>query len=561
MEKTTPGSASPPEVASVRSLDAGEQEPASAPRASRPVLPKWRFICLVICLSFGLFLSLLDTTIIATALYTIGVDLKALDTSNWVALAYTLSYLGCAVIFARVADVIGRRDAYVVAFIIFFAFSLGCGFAKTINQLIACRVLQGIGGSGLYSLTFVILPEICPTHLLQSIGSSVGAVVAMSGILGPVLGGIITHSTTWRWIFWINAPIGIIPMVLFIIAWPRPHQMIHAPRRSIKQLDFLGAALVIAASVLVVFSFQQAGIHHDSWKSALFIAPLIVGVLCYILLFIWELVVAKFWEDKLMTMFPIRLVKGRIYMGYVLTTLIGGFPYFGIIFNLPLRLQVVNSKSQLVAGVALLPMVGAVAISSAVASMINTKKNRIFLTLLIGACFTVVGTALLSTLANKPEVQPRVYGFQVFVGVGFGLMVSTTSFGGSLQSEPRDRTVSQGIIAQVRVLGGSIGIAASTAIIATCQSRTLKGIVTQEQLTTLETSARTMTQEQLAKVRGAYSDAFKETMWVCTGVAALGVLVAFMSYTRNPRQLSDMVMEVRGEEMGKKGKEMPEASV
>lgn len=155
-------------------------------------------------LGIGLFLSLLDTTIVATALYTIGVDLKSLDTSNWVALAYTLSYLGCAVIFARVADVIGRRDAYVAAFIIFFAFSLGCGFAKTMNQLIACRVLQGIGGSGLYSLTFVILPEICPTHLLQSIGSVIGAVVAMSGILGPVLGGIITHNATWRWIFWIK---------------------------------------------------------------------------------------------------------------------------------------------------------------------------------------------------------------------------------------------------------------------------------------------------------------------------------------------------------------------
>jgi MFS family permease len=155
-------------------------------------------------LCFGLFLSLLDTTIVATALYTIGVDLKTLGSVNWVALAYTLSYLGCAVIFARVADIVGRRNAYIAAFIIFFAFSLGCGFAQSLNQLIACRTLQGVGGAGLYSLTFVVLTEICPQKLVQMMGALAGAVVAMAGVLGPVLGGIITHYTTWRWIFWIK---------------------------------------------------------------------------------------------------------------------------------------------------------------------------------------------------------------------------------------------------------------------------------------------------------------------------------------------------------------------
>jgi len=118
-------------------------------------------------LFFGLFLSLLDTTILATALYTIGVDLKSLRSVTWVALAYTLSYLGCTVVFARCADIVGRRNAYIAAFLIFFAFSLGCGFSQTLNQLIACRVLQGIGGAGLYSLTFVILPEIYPPKIAK----------------------------------------------------------------------------------------------------------------------------------------------------------------------------------------------------------------------------------------------------------------------------------------------------------------------------------------------------------------------------------------------------------
>lgn len=134
-------------------------------------------------------------------------------------------------------------------------------------------------------------------------------------------------------------------------------------------------------------------------------------------------------------MFPLDLMKRRVYMGYVAVTLLGGFPYFMVIYTLPLRLQIVNEKTQLVAGLALLPMVGAVAVFSTVAAILNTKKNLIFETLLVGALFSVAGTALLSTLKNVPEVEPKMYGFQVFIGIGFGLMVSTTSLGGGMECE------------------------------------------------------------------------------------------------------------------------------
>jgi MFS family permease len=152
----------------------------------------------------GLFLSFIDTSIVATALYSIGRDFNAVGTVNWVALAYTLAYVGCAVIFARLGDVFGRKNAYVAAFIVFLGASIGSGFSQSLNQLIAFRTLQGIGGAGLYSLAFVILPEICPPEMRKWIGGFAGAVIAMSGVLGPVLGGIITHYTTWRWVFWIK---------------------------------------------------------------------------------------------------------------------------------------------------------------------------------------------------------------------------------------------------------------------------------------------------------------------------------------------------------------------
>ncbi|KAH7357280.1 MFS multidrug transporter-like protein [Rhexocercosporidium sp. MPI-PUGE-AT-0058] len=508
-------------------------------------LPKWQLVTLLICLCFGLFLSLLDTTIVATAIYTIGVDLSSLTTVNWVALAYTLSYLGCAVIFARIADIVGRRNAYVAAFVIFFAFSIGCGFAKTLNQLIALRALQGIGGSGLYSLTFVIMPEISPIRMQPLTGALAGAVVAMAGVLGPVLGGIITNYTTWRWVFWINAPIGIIPLLVFIIAWPKPDKIPPVRLRPLKDLDFFGAILVIAASVLLVFSFQQAGLNSNSWSHALFIAPLVIGILLWVVLFGWEVLVAKKWEASIATMFPLRLLKRRVFMGHFLTTLLVGFPYFMVIFALPLRLQVVNGKSQLVSGVALLPMLAAVAITSSIGGMVNSKRDLIWSTLLTGSLFMVIGCACLSTLGDVPEIEAKMYGFQIFVGLGFGLMVSTVSLGASLECELRDRTVAQGIIAQARVLGGSIGIAASTAILSKMQHRYLSNVLTSSQLSILESTSHTLTETQLLAVRKAYSTAFSESMKVCAAVSAACVLATLITFRKKPM----VIMERRGEQV------------
>ena len=152
----------------------------------------------------GIFLSLLDTTIVATALYTIATEFHAPVIVNWIVLAYLLAYLGCATLFVSIGNVLGRRNAYIAAFTIFLAFSIGCGFSQSINALIACRAAQGIGGSGLYTLALVIFDQIDTLSMRRWIPSLIGLVMVIAGVLGPVLGGIITHYTTWRWIFWIK---------------------------------------------------------------------------------------------------------------------------------------------------------------------------------------------------------------------------------------------------------------------------------------------------------------------------------------------------------------------
>lgn len=181
----------------------------------------WRQGVVIICSLVGIMLSIMDTSIVSTSVYTISLHFNSLAKTIWTILAYTLADLGrsypfdnarvmsdyltgFAIIFARLSDHIGRKVALLSAFVIFTAFSLGCGFAQTINQLIAFRVIQGIGGSGLYALGIIVVIESAPLKLLPFIAAMVGAAVAVAGVLGPVLGGLLTHYVSWRWIFFIK---------------------------------------------------------------------------------------------------------------------------------------------------------------------------------------------------------------------------------------------------------------------------------------------------------------------------------------------------------------------
>ena len=147
---------------------------------------------------------MLDTTIVATSLYEIGREFDKLDAVNWVALAYTLAFVGCVIPFAKVSDVVGRKWAFLAAYALFVAFSIGCAAADTFVQLVVCRAFQGVGGSGLYSLAIIILTEVTPRQWKRFIGTIIGIIIALAGVLGPILGGVLTNYESWRWIFWIK---------------------------------------------------------------------------------------------------------------------------------------------------------------------------------------------------------------------------------------------------------------------------------------------------------------------------------------------------------------------
>ncbi|OHW92792.1 major facilitator superfamily transporter [Colletotrichum incanum] len=496
-------------------------------------LPTWRFWVLSVGLCLGLFLSMLDASIVATSLYTIGAEFNSMDLINWVALAYTLTYLSCAVLVARVSDVVGRRNAFLASFIIFFAFSLGCGFSQSLEQLIACRALQGLGGSGLYSITMIIFPEVAPKHLLQYISSLVGMVIASAGVLGPVLGGILTHYASWRWIFWINGPVGFVSLLVFYLTWPDDKHLPTLQRRTWKELDFVGSTLLVAASVLLVFSFQNVGADGNKWSQAVFIVPVTVGGVCFMLLLGWETLVSKLWNNRIMATIPIRLLRNRVYLAAIFNTMFLGFPYLLIIYAFPIHLQIVNGKSSLLAGVLLLPMLGSVALGTTLGGIVNKSKNRLFETMVVASCFMTLGCGLMTTLSSSIDLEPKALGFLTFVGFGFGLSATSSTVLGTTESEISDHAPAQGIIAQVRILGGSLGIAASTAILGNFIRNDLAGVVSPEYLSSLHGVGMNLTEAQTAAVRQAYTDSFRKDMQVGTILSGIAILLSLGIYRRN----------------------------
>ena len=196
--------------------------------------------------------------------------------------------------------------------------------------------------------------------------------------------------------------------------------------------------LLIAASVLSVFAFQQAGLDSNAWSKPVFIAPLVVSLLCWLLLMAWEVAVAFFWEPSVDAVIPIRLLKHRVFSVGVLATLLIGFTYLLVLYNLPSRFETVNRKSPLNAGVSILPLVGGAAIGSTIAGLLCAKKDRTFHVAVAGACSVVLGSVLLSTLKNSIHVPTKAYGYQVFVGLGFGLTIAAVSVMATFEVETRD---------------------------------------------------------------------------------------------------------------------------
>lgn len=278
-------------------------------------LEGWRHTLVLTSVFTGLFLSFLDTTIVSVALATIAGEFNDFSRATWVITAYLLTYMAFAIIITRLSDIFGRKTVEIMNFVLFIAFSLGCALSRSITELIIFRAFQGIGGSGLFSMTMVIALNSVPPRKRGALSAIFGLVLVTSGVLGPVLSGAITgnhHSSTWRWIFWLNVPVGGVALAVFVLAWPLDRSPTSFTRKSFASIDFLGCLLLLAASILLVFALQEGGAYIYAWSSSTIIACLAVSGLAFVGFVGWQEFLASHPDLPVKLIFPIKVARQRV---------------------------------------------------------------------------------------------------------------------------------------------------------------------------------------------------------------------------------------------------------
>jgi EmrB/QacA subfamily drug resistance transporter len=360
------------------------------------------------CLLISLFLSALDSTIIATALPTIVGDLGGLDHIAWVFTAYLLTSTVSVPLFGKISDIYGRRRVFQTTIVIFLAGSMLSGISATMNQLILFRGIQGVGGGGLLAMTFTILGDILsPRERPKYMGYFTG-VFAAASVIGPLIGGFFVDTLTWRWVFYVNIPFGIVALIVTAKYLNLPDPSKRRP------IDFLGSVLFAVAVTTLLLGATWGGTEY-AWASPTIVGLFATGVLFSALFLLQE----RRAKEPLL---PLRMFKNDIFsVAIVMSVLFGSVMVVGSVF-LPLFLQIVRGVSATSSGFLLVPMMMGVLVGSTYGGRLITKTGRYKAFPLVGGAMCITGIGMLATI----DVDTT----RAFVSIGMcilGLGIGTAS--------------------------------------------------------------------------------------------------------------------------------------
>ncbi|GHF34259.1 EmrB/QacA family drug resistance transporter [Streptomyces mashuensis] len=359
-------------------------------------------------LLLGMLLAALDQTIVSTALPTIVSDLGGLEHLSWVVTAYMLASTAATPLWGKLGDQYGRKKLFQTAIVIFLVGSALCGLSRNMPELIGFRALQGLGGGGLMVLSMAIVGDIVPPRERGRYQGLFGAVFGGTSVLGPLLGGLFVDHLSWRWVFYVNLPVGVV--ALAVIA-----AVLHIPvRRTPHRIDYLGTALIAAVAVCLVLMTSLGGTSYP-WSSWQIIGLGVLGVLLVVPFLRVERRAAE-------PVLPLGLFRIRT---FALCSVIGfviGFAMFGSMTYLPTFLQVVQGVSPTLSGVHMLPMVAGMLIASTGSGQIVSRTGHYRVFPIAGTAVTTIGLLLLHQLAPGTSTAVMSVYFFVF-GLGLGLVM------------------------------------------------------------------------------------------------------------------------------------------
>jgi EmrB/QacA subfamily drug resistance transporter len=470
-------------------------------------------------LMLGMFLAALDQTIVSTALPTIVGDLGGLNHLSWVVTSYLLASTASAPLYGKLGDMYGRKPVFLAAILIFLAGSMLSGLSQSLTQLVAFRALQGIGAGGLLVGAQAIIADIVsPRERGRYIGL-IGSVFGVASVAGPLLGGFLVEAASWRWIFYVNVPIGALAVLVVVL---RLHLQTPCQRHSV---DYLGAALLTACVSAFILVTTWGG-NEYAWGS-----PVIVGLAATAVV----LLAAFIFQERRAAepVIPLSLFRSRVFrvasaLGFVI-----GLAMFGAIIFIPLFLQLVYGVSPTSSGLRMLPLVGGLLVASILSGRTISRVGRYKAFPIAGTAVTAVGMFLLSRL-NADTSPSLASAYMLVLGVGIGLVMQVLVLVVQNDAPPRDVGVATSTATFFRSMGGSLGVALFGAVFASRLTHELAALpaavaarfsggvnISPAQVHALPAGVR-------REFVLAFVDALQPVFLVGAGVTALAFLLSFM---------------------------------
>ncbi|KAI9359197.1 major facilitator superfamily domain-containing protein [Zopfochytrium polystomum] len=450
---TTTQAAAPP--------DGDEKEPTGAaaiPGRIVPSMTNWQFGLLFLGLNVAIFLAALDQTIVSVALQAISTEYSAQDQVAWVATAYLLTATAFIPSYGQVSDIFGRKPTFLFAIVVFELGSALCGAANSMIMLIVARAVAGIGGGGIFSLVMIIISDVVPIQDRAKWSGLIGAAFGLASVAGPLLGGVFVDHLSWRWVFYINLPVGaiaIITVILFLHVDNRPG----APRTTtttrlsaLARIDWLGTGLLVAAVLCILIPLEGGGTQYP-WDSPIVKALFpIGGILLAAFVYVEGWVAVN-------PIIPPKLVGQRHVAAALVTAFFFGATFFGMVFYAPQWFQVVLDASATSAGIRSLPIILGLVIFGVAVGIISSNTGHAWPFLPLGGALLALSAGL-TTLLNETSPLSHQVVFFLLAGIGSGLAFQMLLLIAQFSVDPAFLSAVTAITNFSQTIGGVLGLAA-----------------------------------------------------------------------------------------------------
>jgi EmrB/QacA subfamily drug resistance transporter len=478
--------------------------------------PRQNVRIVFLALVLVMLLAALDQTIVSTALPTIVSELGGLAHLTWVVTSYLLATTVVSPLYAKLGDLYGRKVVLQTAIVLFLAGSMLCGQSRSMEHLILFRVLQGLGGGGLMVTTTAVVADLVPPRERGRYQGIFGAVFAVATLIGPLAGGFFVQHLTWRWIFYVNLPFGVLALAVIASTFTRPTPGV-VRRRA--RIDYGGAALLATAlSCLVLLTSLGGQQQMSTWRS-----PLRFGLL---LLGLFGLLAFVMVERKApQPLLPLSLFRNGVFVTAGLVGFVVGLTMFGAVTYLPLYLQVVRGASPARSGLQLAPLMGGMLVTSVLSGRLITRFGRYKPFPIVGMALTTVALTLVARL-EAGTTSHTITLHMLLLGLGLGMVMQVLVLAVQNSVSYENLGVATSGATLFRFMGGALGLSLFGALF-TSELHALTAVLPGGgDLSTLSPTAVAHLPDT---VRQLYLQAFVHALRLVFACAATAALLGFVA--------------------------------